>query len=241
MTALAVIGHNGGPDLEPLAAFTIHVGDLLDEARNHLDGAGVNSDGEAEAVSKLLDMIRTAAKDAEAARKAEKQPHLDAGKAVDEAWRPILASTETAKKACTAALQPFLTRKAAEQEAAAKAARAEADARAKAAADAMRKADAANLAEREAAEALISKAKAAQTAATRAEQARPQATGGARATTLRTYYSAEIEDERAAVAHYWATHREDFTALVQQLADTDVRQGRHSIPGIRIMSEQRVV
>jgi len=238
--AVAEIGHNRPPE-DAFAAFNAHIGDLFEEAKNFLDGAGIASEPEAEAVSKLLDLIRTASKDADKARAAEKKPHDDAGKFVQAKWKPLLDRCDLAVDTCKKALTPWLQKKAAEQAAAAEAARAEAEARQAAAAEAVRQTDVGDLAGREAAEALVKDAAKAEADAKRADRARPQATGGARATTLRTYYRPELTDASAALRHYVATNPAAIKACLQGLAETDVREGRHTIPGFTVISEQRVV
>lgn len=239
--AVAEIGHNNPPEPTAFEAFHTHIGDLFDEARNFLDGAGINSEAEAEGVSKLLDLIRTAAKDADKARAAEKKPHDDAAKAVQAKWKPLLDRAEMAVDTCKRALTPWLQKKAAEQAAAAEAARQEAEACAAAAAQAMRQADVTDLTAREAAEALVDDAKRAEADAARAEKARPQATGGARATTLRTSYRAEMTDPRAALKHYLSAQPDAIKACLQGLADADVRRSIRTIPGFTIHTDQTVV
>lgn len=238
--ATATIGHNK-PPVDPFEAFDLHLGDLFMEARNHLDGAGVQSDAEAEAVSKLLDLIRTAGKDADKARAAEKKPHDDAGKAVQAKWKPLLDRADMAVDTCKRVLTPWLQKKAAEQSAAAEAARFEAERRATLAAEAMRQASVNDLAAREAAEELVKDAAKAEAAANRADKARPQATGGARATTLRTTYRPELIDASAALRHYVATNPDAIKACLLGLAETDVRAGKHQIPGFTVHAEQTVV
>ena len=56
---------------------------------------------------------------------------------------------------------------------------------------------------------------------------------------LRTTYRAELTDPKAAIAHYWAARREDFIALVTDLAAKDVRAGKREIPGFTIHAEQK--
>ncbi len=235
------IGANKPPEPTAFEAFHIHIGDLFDEAKNFLDGAGVNSDAEAEAVSKLLDLIRTAGKDADKARAEEKKPHDDAGKAVQAKWKPLLERAELAVDTCKRVLTPWLQKKAAEQAAAAEVARREAEARAQAAAEAMRQADVTDLTAREHAESLVKDARRADAAAARAESARPQATGGARATTLRTTYRAVMTDPREALKHYLSVQPDAIKACLQQLADADIRAGRRQIAGFTVHAEQSVV
>ena len=238
--SVALAGHNH-PPVDPFDAFDTHLGDLFMEARNHLDGAGVQSDAEAEAVSKLLDLIRTAGKDADKARAAEKKPHDDAGKAVQAKWKPLLDRAEIAVDTCKRVLTPWLQKKAAEQAAAAAAAREEADRQAAIAAEAMRQTNVNDLAAREAAEALVKDAAKAEAAANRADKARPQAMGGARATTLRTSYRPELIDASAALRHYVATNPDAIKACLLGLAQTDVREGKQQIPGFTVHAEQTVV
>jgi hypothetical protein len=239
--APATLGHNNPPEPSSFEGFDIHLTDLFEEAKHFLDGSGVNSDAEAEAVSKLLDLIRTTSKDADKARAAEKKPHDDAGKAVQAKWKPLLDRADMAVDTCKRVLAPWLAKKEAEARAAAEAARKEAEARAAAAAEAMRQADLNDLASREAAEALVKDAKKANADANRAEKARPQAAGGARATTLRSYFTAELTDARSALAHYVATNPGAIKSALQALADTDVREGKRAIPGFIIHEEKRVV
>jgi hypothetical protein len=237
----AVIGANGPPDESAFAGFHAHIGDLFDEAKNFLDGQGVNSDAESEAVAKLMDAIRTAAKDADKARAAEKKPHADAAKAVDTKWKPLLDRAELAVDACKKALAPWLAKKAHEQRELAEQARQEAAAKAKAAAEAMRTTTLDDLAGREQAEALVADAKRADADATKAEKARPQAAGGSRAATLRTSYRPELTNAGEALRHYVKTRPDELKACLLHLAEVDVRNGARSLPGFIIHAEQTVV
>lgn len=239
--APAPAGHNNPPEPTAFEAFEAHIGDLFAEARNHLDGAGVNSEAEAEAVAKLMDLLRTAHKDADKARAEEKKPHDDAAKAVQARWKPLLEKAELAVSTCKKALAPWLAKKEAEAKAAAEAARKEAEERARAAAEAMRQAATDDLSAREDAEDLVRAAKEAEAEAKRAEKARPQAAGGARAATLRTTYRPELTAPSEALKHYVATNPNAIKACLLQLAETDVRAGKRQIPGFVIHEEKVVV
>lgn len=239
--APAMIGHNGAPEETAFDAFSAHIGDLFGEAKNFLDGAGVNSEPEAEAVSKLMDELRTAAKDADKARAVEKKPHDDAGKAVQAKWKPLLDRAEMAVDACKKALAPWLQAQAEEQRIAAEKARQEAEEKAKAAAEAARATTLDDLAGREAAEALVADAKAAEADARRAEKARPQATGGARAATLRTTYRPELVNPSEALKHYVKTRPDELKACLQKLAEVDIRNGIRTLPGFVVHEEATVV
>lgn len=238
---IAGLGHNRPPEPTPFDAFTTHIGDLFEEACNHLDGAGVNSEAEAQAVAKLMDLLRTASKDADKARTEEKKPHDDAAKAVQARWKPLLEKADLAVSTCKAALAPWLARKEAEAKAAAEAARLEAEAKAKAAAEAVRQADPEDLAGREQAEALVKDAQKADAAANKAEKARPQAAGGARAATLRSTFRPELTSPAEALKHYVATNPDAIKACLQRLAEIDVREGKRQLPGFVIHEEKVVV
>lgn len=238
---IAGIGHNAAPPESPFDGFATHINDLFEEAKHFLDGEGVDSEGEAEAVSKLLDLIRTASKDADKARAEEKRPHDDAGKAVQAKWKPLLERADLAVETCKRALSPWLQAQESAKRAAAELARQEAEAKAKAAQEALAQASATDLAAQEQAEALVKDAKRAETAANKAEKDRPAATGGARATTLRTYYRPELVSPKAALIHYAETHPDDLKAFLLSLAETDVREGKRQIPGFVIYEEKRVV
>lgn len=237
----ALIGHNQPPEPTAFDAFETHIGDLFTEAANFLDGAGVNSEAEAQAVAKLMDLLRTASKDADKARVEEKKPHDDAAKAVQSKWKPLLDRADLAVTTCKKALAPWLSKKEAEAKAAAELARKEAEAKAHAAAEAMRQADATNLEAREAAEALVKDAKKAEAAAMKAENVRPQAAGGARAATLRTTYRPELVSPSEALKHYVVHQPDALKACLLHLAETDVRAGKHSLPGFVIHADQTVV
>lgn len=237
----AVIGANNPPSDDPLDAFAVHIGDLFDEAQHFLDGAGVNSQAEADAVGRLMDLLRTAGRDADKARAAEKKPHDDAAKAVQARWKPLIDKADLAVSTCKKALAPYLQRIADEQRAREEAARAEAEAKARAAAEAVRAAAHDDLAAQEAAQAAEAEAKAAEREAKRAANARPQAAGGARAATLRTYYRPELVNANEALRHFIAIRPDDVKAALQRLAEIEVQNGARSIPGFNIIAEERVV
>jgi hypothetical protein len=238
----AVIGSNNPPvEWPPFDAFKDHIGDLFAEAQHHLDGAGVKSEAEAEAIAKLLDALRTAGKDADKARAEEKRPHDEAGKAVQAKWKPLIERAELAVDVCKKALAPWLMAKEAAARAEAERTRKEAEAKALAAAEAMRATTLDDLAGREQAEDLLSEAKAAEGRATKAEKARPQAAGGARATTLRSYFHPELVNASEALKHFIKTRPDDVKAALLRLAEIEVQNGARSLPGFNVIEERRVV
>lgn len=229
----------------PFDAIRIHIDDLYAEAKNFADGKPVETQGQADAVQALMRQIQEAEKLADAERVKENDP-FDKGKAeVQARYAPLIANTRAVKgktvlaiEALKTSLAPWLQRVADEQEAARQKAKAEADAAAQKAQDALRAAQ--GLADKEQAESLADDAKASAKAFSEAEKARPQASGYGRAATLRSVWKPSLSDIRQACRHYFTERPEAFEAVVQKLAEDDVRSGKRSIPGFNII-ETKVV
>lgn len=153
-------------------------------------------------------------KSKEIARKAEKQPHLDAGAEVDAKFKPILTKIEVAGKAVKAVITKWLL---------AEDARLQAEAREKMKAEeAARKEAAANNEPPPPAPMSVAE--------------RPKVGTTGRATALRTYKSAIITDYAKALAHYGK--RVEVETIIQQLADRDARADVVA-PGCQIKEERR--
>jgi hypothetical protein len=145
---------------------------------------------------------------------------------IDAAQRIV----DCAKKALTPWNIAEAERKAEE----ARKAAAEAEAQRQAEVEATRAASASgSIVDAEQADQQASAAKQAEQVAKKAENAATSGLG------LRTTYRPELTDPKVAIAHYWATRREDFIALVNDLAAKDVRAGKHEIPGFTIIEEKR--
>jgi hypothetical protein len=230
----AHIGANNPPEPTPFDIAAEAVDTVYTEAANWLDGATVQTETEAEAIAKLLDMARKASKVADEARVEEKRPHDEAGKAVQARYKPLLDRCENIAKVCKAALAPFLVAKEAAQRAEAKRLADEAAEKQRAAQEAIRAAAATDLAAREAAEALIAEAKQAEAIANRADKAKAHAAGGARAVSLRTSYEPHLADMTVAARHYWKANPAVFEAFLIDLARKDIAIGKRDIPGFTI-------
>lgn len=239
--ATAAIGHNQPPEPTPLEAFTAHVNDLFTEATNFLDGEPILTEGQAEAVSKLLSDARDASKDADKQRVIEKKPHDDAGKAVQEAWKPIIARADLTAETCKKALAPWLKSKDDALRAVALAAAQEAEKLAAAARALHAATDATDLAATERAEQALKEADQAAKAAERADRAKSQATGGSRAVGLRSVWTATITDQRTALNHYIKSQPQEFIALIQGLADSEARHGPRTAAGVKFNEEKVAV
>ncbi len=231
-----------GDNLPPLMRHQDAMECLYAEAKNWLDGAKVEDQATADAIAKLLAMIRKASSAAEAARKADKEPHLAAGKAVDAAYKPILDMAERASAACKKALQPFLLAQEAEKQRQAAEARRVAEEAAKAAKEAFAQADLSNLAEAEKAEQAYQAAKDAHLDAKAAgkDHAKAKVDGG-RAVALRSTFEARIVNATDAARHIWMTYPDDMAAFIQTIAERAVRQGIRQFPGVEIIETKEVV
>ena len=246
----AALGGNMPPEpVEPTPYETVkrQIEDLYQQAADYLDGEPIATQGQADDVSKLKNMIREVMDVADAHRKAEKAPHDIAIAEIQERYNALIGETKKitgkavlAVKACNDALAPWLRKQAAEQEAAAKAAREEADRQREAAQAAIRAADTVNLAEREAAEQLVRDAAEAERAANAAAKAKPKAGNYGRAAHLRTYHDAVLTDRRLFARWCW---EHDTTAMDEYLARRAqelVNAGQRSIPGVDVVDRKEV-
>lgn len=234
--ATAAIGHNRPSD--PFELFAEHINGLLDEAGNWLNGEGVKSEADAEGVSRLLTMLRTAAKDADKARAEEKRPHDEAAKAVQAKWKPLLDRAELAVSTAKKALAPWLEAREAEQRAAAEAARVEAEEKAAAARKAAQEAAQSDLAAQARIQEMQDEAAAAAKDAAKLDKAKAQAKGGSRAVTLRDVYTPVLVTPKDALRHYMEKQPDALKAWLLDQAHKDVRAGSRSIPGFDIKHER---
>jgi len=236
------------PNATPFDLIADHLEDLISEARIFADGEPVSNQGQADAVSALIEDLRLAAKDADAERVRENEPHDKAKAAVQAKYAPLIADPKNknpgkvwkAIDALKACLQPFLAKLDAEKREAERVAREAAEKAAKDAAEAMRAAAANDLHAREEAEALIADAEAAQKLAKAAAGDKAHASGGSRAMGLRSVWKAELKDAQIAAGFFWKRDPSVFNAFLQKLADEDVRAGKRSIPGFDV-TEARVL
>ena len=115
-----VIGHNSG-DEDPFEQISIEIAGETEQADEFLKQS-VDTQDDADKAAIWSKRIGALAKKAEDHRKVEKQPYLDAGRAVDDKWRGV---TDTAKDYVSRLkkhVEPFLIaqKRAAEKEAEAK-------------------------------------------------------------------------------------------------------------------------
>lgn len=238
---VAPMGHNGGPELSPYERIRDQIQDLFDEAKNWADGEPIATQAQHDEVEKLYDALHEAGNEADKARKEEAKPFDDAKAEVQDRYNKLIGNTKAVKgkvvlgkEALGALLTPWRNKIAAEKEAAARAAREEADRIARQAQEAIR-ASAGNLEEREKAEELLAEAKLVERDAKRADKAATTGTG------LRTVWHCQIVDTSAALD--WAYNRapDQFHALVQSMAEGVVRGGMRAVPGFKVWDERVAV
>jgi hypothetical protein len=227
------------PNAPPVQVHGLHIDDLYAEAKQILDGAGVQTDEDAAMVAKLLDMLRQAKKGADEQRATEKKPHDDAAKEVQAAWKPLLDKCDLAAKVCKDALAPFLTAKEAAQREEAEQARKAAEEAQRAAAERLRATAPTDLAAREGAEAAIKEADKATKAAAKLDKSKAHAIGGSRAIGLRSYWIAELVDPTAALKHYRKHQPDALKAWLVDQAQRDANAGARAIPGFAINEDRR--
>lgn len=227
------------PNARPVDIIGMEIDDLFDSAGQFLDGEPIATEGQAEAVARLLDMLRKAKKAADDQRAAEKKPHDDAGKAVQALWKPLLDKCDLAAATCKKALAPYLEAKERAQREVAEAARREADRLAQAAREAAALARSDDLAAQADAEAKIKAAAAADKLASKADKATSNVAGGARAVGLRTYYTVELDNAKEALRHYMIRQPDALKAWLVEQAQRDVNAGAREIPGFLIHEDRR--
>jgi hypothetical protein len=244
---LAGVGHNRPPEDAPIDGHRLNIDSIYEEARNWLDGTPIANQRQADDVTRLLDMAKKAGKAADEQREIEKKPHLEAGRVVDTAWKPLKERADKVVKGAQGALGAWLQAERVRLAAEAAEARRVADEEAAAALAASRAAqDSGDMAAMDSAEAGLEAAKAADEAARRAEKAKPIAKveGMARGAGLRTVWDVALSDEKGAdqaLAKYmWQTQRARVVELYMDLAREAVRAGGRSIPGCLVSSREVV-
>lgn len=243
------IGGNNPPEPTPYEKVAGEIESLYGEAKLWLDGDPIATQGQADGVAKLLNMIRDATKRADLLRIAENKPFDDGKAEVQHRYAALIADTKSVKgkttlamDACKKALAPWLDKLDREKKAEAERLRLEAEEKARAAQEAIRAAPVDNLAEREAAEALLKDSKKADAAANRAAKDTAKASGGVgKAVSLRTHYVPVMTDSVLAARYFYQVNRQEFDAFLQSLAEQAIRHGKREIPGFEIREEKSAV
>lgn len=222
---IAAIGHNNPPIVPE--EITAKAKDFNDAAKAWLDLKVIDSQERAEKATDFIDGARKTFKMIDTARKDAKKPHDDAGKAVQDAFNPLLEAITRAAdgvKAMTAVwLKKENDRVAAEKAEAAKKAAAEKAEADRLAAEAAASNDIAAQVEAEAAQKAAEAAqKAAQKAASKVEKVgAASSTGAGRKVSLRKHYTCTVDKIGPALSYY--REHPDVVALIERLATAEVR------------------
>ncbi|PQZ50633.1 hypothetical protein CQ052_15470 [Ochrobactrum sp. MYb15] len=232
------MGHNNPPS-SPYETIKQEIEDLYGEAKLFADGEAIDNQALADAVTELHDKLHEAGKRADEARKDEAKPHDDAKAEIQTRYNKLIGNTKTSgkgkvvlgKEVLQGLLTPWRNKVAAEKEAAAKAAREEADRVIREVQEAMQ-ASAGNLEAREQAEELIKEAKQADRWAKREDKAATTGTG------LRSVWHCDLVDEGVALDWAYARAPERFKVVVQAMAEETVRAGMRQVPGFTVREER---
>lgn len=214
--------------------------DLKLEAENWLDGEPLSSQDQADQVTRLVDAAAKLEKQIEADRKAEKEPHLEAGRAVDAKFKPLAERASQivrlAKKALTPWLEAVQAEKRRKELEAIKAAE---DARARLAEQHRATVDNATFADERVTEQMEADAKDAEKAAREAAKQSVTTKGGDTTIKLRPVWLVNMTNPAEYLKHCKVAHPDELKAFLYDQARKDVRAGSRSLPGCSIWSEQK--
>ena len=206
----------------------MHIEDLFAMVSDTVAGAVVTTDDQEVALDNLLDDLRTAKKDADATRAAEKKPHDDAAKEVQARWKPLVDRCDMAANEIKRLLTPYREAKQRAKDEAARKAREEAAERQRAAQEALRQSD--DLQARFDAEQDLKTAQKLTAVANKIDRS---------ATGLRSRWIAELADPVAALKHYRERQGEELKAWLLDQAQRDANAGVRTIPGFIITEERK--
>jgi hypothetical protein len=208
-------------------AFALHIEELFALVSDTTTGGEVTTDEQDAALDALMDDLRKARKDADAERAAEKKPHDDAAAEVQTRWKPLLARCDMGVTEIKKLLTPYRDAKQKAKDEEARKAREEAAEREKAAKDALRSSD--DLETRFAAEADLKQARKLTAVANKIDRS---------ATGLRTRWTATVTDYKPLLRYAMDRRPELLKEWLADFADSEVRAGVRSIPGVEIKEEK---
>lgn len=212
-----LIGHNNAPADDSPDAIKERIEDLIREAKRMIEAGGATDKNVADQASDIANALGELETKSDKLRVAEKEPHLEAGRAVDRKWTPLrdlAGEFKTRLKAVV--VTPFLRAQAAEVE------------------ERRRKAEAAA---REAAQ-KIAEETGVDPASVQVHVPDIRNTAGSskRSTGLRTVTSATVTDWVALLTHL--KDHEKVREAAQKIADASAKAGI-ALPGTEITKDQR--
>lgn len=225
-------------NISPFEEICLEIDDLYNEAKNWADGEEILNQEQHDDIERIYKTIHAAGKKADELRVEEKRPLDEQVSAIQDRYNPYIqpkkGKVDLAKAALNDLLAKWRGKIAAEKAKKAAEERARAEALEEEARKAMM-ASRGNLEAREEAERVLEASKKALAQSKKADKAATTGLG------LRTVWIARITDERAAIAHYWKSHKQEFLDLAQSLAESDVRRGVRAIEGFEITEEKKAV
>jgi hypothetical protein len=237
--AEAGIGHNQPSD--PFDALTVEFEGEKELAEKFLSRT-IETQEQADKAAVWAKRIAAIAKKATDLHKVEKQPHLDASRAVDDKWRPLKEEPDALSKRLKRHLDVFLTeqqRIERERQDAARREeerlRREAEDMARKAAESDQQSEVARNAAKEEAERLRREADA---KAKEAEARNATAGRTGAKVALRTFVSARVTDYEAAALALLKMNHADLKSTIDQLANRAIRAGV-DLAGVERVEEQR--
>lgn len=234
-------GHNNPPS--PFEDSVEQIATLYEQAQQFLDGEEIATQGLADSVADLLNMIRKAGKTADSARKLEVEPLNTEKAAIQAKYKPLADRCKLASTAAKKALQPWLIlqERLAQEEAARM--REIADKAAEESRVAMASRDASKLEDQEEADKLANDAKWAKIRADKAAKIKPKTgnTGRGKAISLRDVHTPTVISMTEAAKYCWSNHRDEIEGEIIRLIQGDVRGGKRNIPGVEVITTKEAV
>jgi hypothetical protein len=236
MTYTPGLGHNMPPVID---AFNMALDDAYSTAKDFLDGKPIETQGQADAVGRIVGEVKKLKKDADAARKKEKEPHYLASLAVDAKWKPLAERADTILAAAQKPLTAYLNKLADEQRELERIAREESATKAQEAIEAARALATGNwgVEALERVEQLEAEADAAAKSAAHAAKAKPLVEGCGRRIGLRKSQVALVTDRKALLI--WIANNDEaaLTAFLDEYARKSLPA---QLPGVTIRTDHRI-
>jgi hypothetical protein len=243
------LAHDPSTNAPPDVRFDGMLEDLELEASNWLDDEPLASQDQADQLAALVDVAAKLVDEIEGTRKVEKQPFLEAGKAVDQKYNPLKERGEKTLRKLKNKIGDWLRLVAAEK---ARKER-EADEERRAAERRLleeqeRNRRSSTLADDEALREAEAEVERTRIEAAKAKKEPVVAAGGNTNVKLRKVWLVNIVDRKELLVHYLklsAAGHSDFADDLQELlykhARADVRSHVRSLPGCRIWAEDKAV
>lgn len=212
--------------------------DEIESLKARIEAFGPVTEANAGEARDLIGLAKKLAKDIDAKRDEEKRPHLEAGRAIDATYKPLVDAANTAPAPLSKALLDHINEQKRLAAEAAEKARRMAEEEAKRAAAL---ADDPILGEDVVEAAKLAEQKAEVAAASVKVASTVKGSEGFRAAGVRKTLKAKVTDYAALVTHY-ASHP-DMQALAEKIANANIRsmKGGVTIPGVEIIEVESLV